>query len=248
MSSLPIIRFVHAALPLLPPPRQDANPTFPTTPSYKHKRLSSVVVTTSQRLAIKVYPQKAGDLGAISMPSKGGINDTRGSTMRTFAAAIIVACISLFVRLRLSHLNLSPQSFKLPDLPHFVPDNRLANVPIRILGNNDLVGPECLAITPNGKSMFASLGDGRIVRLSDIHSSSSPTWTTVMRTGPGINTKSCSGTAITKPHACFARCGAGGPGDDHATFGPSEYICGRPLGLWLSTRTKDDAGVGRNRS
>ena len=159
--------------------------------------------------------------------------------MRTFAAAIIVACISLFVRLRLSHLNLSPQPFTLPDLPHFVPDNRLADVPIRILGNNDLVGPECLATAPDGKSMFASLGDGRIVRLSEIDSSSSPTWTTVIRTGPGINTKSCNGTAATaKPSACFARCGAGGPGDDHATFGPSEYICGRPLGLWLSTRRR----------
>lgn len=160
--------------------------------------------------------------------------------MRTFAAAIIVACIALFVRLRLSYLNLSPQPFTLPDLPHFVPDNRLANVPIQKLGNNDLIGPECLAITPDGRSMFASLGDGRIVRLSDINSSSPPTtWTTVMRTGPGITTKSCNGTTATpKPRACFVRCGAGGPGDDHATFGPSEHICGRPLGLWLSTRRR----------
>ena len=157
--------------------------------------------------------------------------------MRTFAAAIIVACIALFVHLRLSHLNLSPQSFTLPDLPHFIPDNRLADVPIQTLGNHDLIGPECLAITPDGRSMFASLGDGRIVRLSDINSSSSPTWTMVMRTGPGITTKSCNDTAP-KPSACFVRCGAGGPGDDHATYGPSEYLCGRPLGLWLSTRTK----------
>ena len=157
--------------------------------------------------------------------------------MRTFAAAIIVACIALFVRLRLSHLNLSPQPFTLPDPPHFVPDNRLANVPVATLGHNDLVGPECLAITPDGRSMFASLGDGRIVRLSDIDSSSTPTWTTVMRTGPGATTKSCN-DAAPGPPACFARCGAGGPGDDHATFGPSEYTCGRPLGLWLSTRRR----------
>jgi hypothetical protein len=155
----------------------------------------------------------------------------------TTAAAVIVACIALFVRLRLSYLNLSPELFKLPDLPHFIPDNRLANVQIQTLGNNDLIGPECLAITPNGQSMFASLGDGRIVKLQNINSSSSPTWTTVIRTGPGITTKSCNDT-VSKPSVCFVRCGAGGPSDDHSTFGPSEYVCGRPLGLWLSSRKK----------
>jgi hypothetical protein len=94
------------------------------------------------------------------------------------------------------------------------------------------MGPECLAITPNGQSMFASLGDGRIVKLQNINSSSSPTWSTVIRTGPGITTKSCNDTV------CFVRCGAGGPSDDHSTFGPSEHVCGRPLGLWLSSRKK----------
>jgi hypothetical protein len=138
---------------------------------------------------------------------------------RTFTTAIIVACIALFVSLRLSYLNLSPELFTLPDLPHFIPDNRLANIPIQTLGNNDLMGPECLAITPNGQSMFASLGDGRIVKLQNINSSSSPTWSTVIRTGPGITTKSCNDT-VSKPSVCFVRCGAGGPSDDHSTFGP----------------------------
>jgi hypothetical protein len=156
--------------------------------------------------------------------------------MGTIIAAIIVACIALFVRLRLSYLNLSPELFTLPDLPHFIPDNRL-NVSIQTLGQNDLIGPECLAITPNGQSMFASLGDGRIVKLHNINSSS-PTWTTVIRTGPGITTKSCNDTTTPKPSVCFVRCGAGGPSDDHSTFGPSEYVCGRPLGLWLSSRKK----------
>ena len=29
------------------------------------------------------------------------------------------------------------------------------------------------------------------------------------------------------------RCGTGGPTDDHPDYGPSEGICGRPLGMWL---------------
>ena len=45
-----------------------------------------------------------------------------------------------------------------------------------------------------------------------------------------------SGLDITKPHACFMRCGAGGPGDDHATFGLSEYICGCPLGSFAGLK------------
>ena len=76
--------------------------------------------------------------------------------------------------------------------------------------------PECLALSPKGKYLFASLGDGRIVRMS----SNDDTWDiigwqTVVRTGSER-----------------LGCGKGGPADSTNT----ESTCGRPLGLWFGKR------------
>ena len=120
-------------------------------------------------------------------------------------SAIVVAVSALALRLRLSHLGLSPSSFALPDLPAFDPDNRLCGIDVERIGNGDLVYPECLVVVVVSASddddddddddqgggapgtMFASLGDGRVVRLTGIDEPSGPTWSTVLRTGPSVD-------------------------------------------------------------
>ncbi|KAL3777947.1 hypothetical protein ACHAW5_008350 [Stephanodiscus triporus] len=141
---------------------------------------------------------------------------------RTLLPVVAVAFAALAVRLRLSLLGLSPVSFVLPELPSFASDDRLVGVVVEKLGEDDLVYPECLVVSPDGRTMFASLGDGRIVRIRD-PDSNVPTWETILRTGsPGDDDDDA-----------MLRCGSGGPTDDHPDYGPREEICGRPLGMWL---------------
>jgi hypothetical protein len=92
------------------------------------------------------------------------------------------------LRLRLSYLGLYPSSFALPDLPAFDPDNRLYGIDVERIGVGDLVYPECLVVVTASdddqgggapRTMFASLGDGRVVRLTGIDEPSGPTWSTV---------------------------------------------------------------------
>ena len=77
---------------------------------------------------------------------------------------IILICVRL-VQHQLSSNNLSPISFNLPHLPEFKPDNRLVNVPIERIGEDDLVYPESFVLSPDEKYAFISLGDGRIIRI-----------------------------------------------------------------------------------
>jgi hypothetical protein len=170
-------------------------------------------------------------------------------TTPPIVAATVIALISLLVRLRLSYLGLSPISFVLPDPPDFSPDNRLANVDIERIGTDDLVYPECLVASRNGKYMFASLGDGRIARLSDIDEPGVvPAWDAILRTGsiPLRDDDDDDDDDATNPsppaaiRAARARCGLGGPSDDHPIIGPSEEDCGRPLGMWLEHGRSDD--------
>jgi hypothetical protein len=149
-------------------------------------------------------------------------------TAPTVAIAAFVGLSALVVRHRLSYLGLSPRSYALPDLPHFVPDNRLAGVGIDVIGARDLVYPECLVLTNDRRYMFASLGDGRVVRLVDIDMPTTPRWTTIVGTGPTFD-----GDVEGGKEDGAERCGAGGPSDDHPTYGPGEERCGRPLGMWL---------------
>jgi len=182
-------------------------------------------------------------------------------------SAIVVVIAALALRLRLSYLGLYPSSFALPDLPAFDPDNRLYGIDVERIGVGDLVYPECLVVVTASdddqgggapRTMFASLGDGRVVRLTGIDEPSGPTWSTVLRTGPSVDALTRGGTSAADEEDDYdrggdygRRCGSGGPSDDHPIHGPSEHICGRPLGMWLSppppgrssTRRREDGDV-----
>eukprot|EP00578_Thalassiosira_sp_NH16_P026393 CAMPEP_0181101868 /NCGR_PEP_ID=MMETSP1071-20121207/13997_1 /TAXON_ID=35127 /ORGANISM="Thalassiosira sp., Strain NH16" /LENGTH=443 /DNA_ID=CAMNT_0023184775 /DNA_START=82 /DNA_END=1413 /DNA_ORIENTATION=- len=132
--------------------------------------------------------------------------------------AIILIGATLF-QIRLSTLGLSPISFDLPDLPSLDADDRLAGVAIEKIGEGDLLYPEAFVLPPSEQYVFASLGDGRIVRINRPKSQDDLTWHTLVRTGND------------KPG-----CGKGGPADDTA----SEPVCGRPLGLWMAKRESVD--------
>lgn len=133
---------------------------------------------------------------------------------------VLILVIIKLVQYKLRSLGLAPIAFDqhAPELPTFTPDNRLANVPIEKLGENDLVQPESFVLSPDEKFAFISVGDGRIVRIND-PSYADISWETVGRTG--INDD---------------QCGRGGPTDDN----DMEQKCGRPLGLWLASRSSVD--------
>ena len=140
-------------------------------------------------------------------------------TVLQILPVIILINVKL-IQYKLRSLGLAPIAFDqhAPELPTFAPDNRLANVPIEKLGENDLVYPESFVLSPDGKFAFVSVGDGRIVRIND-PSNADISWVTVVRTG------------IDDDH-----CGTGGPADDN----DMERKCGRPLGLWLASRSSVD--------
>lgn len=153
---------------------------------------------------------------------------------------IIVIC-SVLVYLRLSALGLSPITFDVPDLPTLEADNRLANVAVEKIGEGDLLYPETLVVTPDEQHVFATLGDGRIVRIETPKSSGELAWHTLVRTGdPEIYGKNLDVNHGTKDatHLEDSKCGRGGPADDNNM----EAKCGRPLGLWMSSRASVDPG------
>ena len=115
------------------------------------------------------------------------------------------------VQYRLSTLGLSPVSFDLPELPSFSPDNRLVNVPIERLGENDLVYSESFVLSPDKQYAFISLGDGRVVRI-DKPMEEEIQWHSLGRTGD-----------VDAPDSNM--CGKGGPADTNK----SEERCGLVL-------------------
>ena len=141
---------------------------------------------------------------------------------------VLLQLLPVFITIvlaRLSTLGLSPVSFDLPELPSFNPDNRLVNVPIERLGENDLVYPESFVLSTDKQYAFISLGDGRIVRIKEPMGEEIQ-WQTLGRTGDvdEVGSKTC---------------GKGGPAD----ISNSEEKCGRPLGLWLTSRQSVDIHV-----
>ena len=128
---------------------------------------------------------------------------------------LILICVRL-VQHQLSSNNLSPISFNLPHLPEFKPDNRLVNVPIERIGEDDLVYPESFVLSPDEKYAFISLGDGRIIRI-DGPKEENINWLSLGRTGN-------VGEDMSK------QCGKGGPAD----LNNMEEFCGRPLGMYYN--------------
>ena len=61
----------------------------------------------------------------------------------------ILVLIAVLVQLRLSALGLSPISFDLPELPTVEYDDRLANIEVEKIGEDDLLYPEALVIDPD---------------------------------------------------------------------------------------------------
>ena len=61
----------------------------------------------------------------------------------------ILVLIAVLVQLRLSALGLSPISFDLPELPKVEYDDRLANIEVEKIGEDDLLYPEALVIDPD---------------------------------------------------------------------------------------------------
>ena len=138
----------------------------------------------------------------------------------------VAAAVAAFVQYRLSAMGVSPVVSVLPSLPTFPSNGQgILTGKVQRIGVDDLVGPESLVTkTHNGAEyMFAGLGDGRIVRLSEDSNDSSGDhgllWTTVIRTGDDD-----------------AKCGKGGPADTTNT----EEVCGRPLGMTIVKRSSVD--------
>ena len=134
---------------------------------------------------------------------------------------VVVTVVAVFIQYRLSSTGVSPVVSVLPPLPTFPSNEGILTGKVQRIGIGDLVGPESLVTaTHNGAAyMFAGLGDGRIVRLSEDGNHDDLSWTTVMRTGEDD-----------------AKCGKGGPADTTNT----EEICGRPLGMKIVKRSSID--------
>ena len=135
---------------------------------------------------------------------------------------VVVAIVAAFIQYRLSATGVSPVVSVLPALPTFPSNEGILTGKVQRIGIGDLVGPESLVTaTHNGAAyMFAGLGDGRIVRLSEDGNHDDLSWTTVIRTGEDSE-----------------KCGKGGPADTTKT----EEFCGRPLGMKLIKRSSIDS-------
>lgn len=142
-----------------------------------------------------------------------------------------IVAAALFIQYRLSETGISPVAVVLPPLPEFPIDNRLTGK-VEKIGENDLVGPESLVSTYYGTKevMFATLGDGRIVRIEE--ENSVVRWTSLARTGTAIPL-TFEEEDINKMEG---KCGKGGPGDMTNT----ESLCGRPLGIKIVKRSSVD--------
>ena len=143
------------------------------------------------------------------------------STLSTLIA--VVAVVAVFIQYRLSTTGVSPVVSVLPALPTFPSNEGILTGKVQRIGIDDLVGPESLVTATHEGTvyMFAGLGDGRIVRLSEDSNNSDGdhadlSWTTVVRTGEDDE-----------------KCGKGGPADTTNT----EEICGRPLGMKIVKRS-----------
>ena len=138
---------------------------------------------------------------------------------------VVVAVVAAFIQYRLSAMGVSPVVSVLPPLPAFPPNDGILTGKVQKVGVDDLVGPESLVTATHNDAeyMFAGLGDGRIMRLSEDSTNSDDnhdlSWTTVIRTGEDE-----------------AKCGMGGPADSTNT----EEMCGRPLGMKIVRRSSID--------
>lgn len=142
------------------------------------------------------------------------------------AIIMAMAVVAVAIQWRLHSINVWPVSAPLPPLPDFsFHDSRLSGN-IEKIGIDDLIGPESLIVSKSsvtGKDvMFASLSDGRIVRMEEQDNDLS--WTDMVRTG-------------SVPLSDKTTCGKGGPADTTHT----EPICGRPLGMRMVKRSSIDA-------
>mmetsp|Transcript_9412 Transcript_9412/g.27652 ORF Transcript_9412/g.27652 Transcript_9412/m.27652 type:complete len:407 (-) Transcript_9412:143-1363(-) len=132
------------------------------------------------------------------------------NTTAVALAAVLAIGIALFFQ-----SEISPVVYDSPPLVQLVKNDKLSVV--EHIGLGELGGAESFAKLGD-EFLFASLSDGRIVRLdSDLNA------TTLIRTGED-----------------HASCGKGGPGDSTST----EVICGRPLGMRLVRRKALVGGPG----
>jgi hypothetical protein len=143
---------------------------------------------------------------------------------------LIILIGAKLVQLRLAKLNLSPINFATPDLPDLVLDERLANdnVQVEKIGEGgELPYPECLVISSDEQYMFASLGDGRVARISNPKAK---------------NLEELKINYLGRTGEDDENCGKGGPADMWPDGTNMESKCGRPLGLWLVTSSEGKDG------
>jgi hypothetical protein len=126
------------------------------------------------------------------------------------------------VQLRLRKLNLSPINFIMPDVPELELDDRLTNKYVnveKIRNDGELPYPECLVLSSDEQYMFASLGDGRLVRIGNPKAE---------------NLNELKIELLGRTGDDDENCGKGGPADIWPDgTNNMESKCGRPLGLWL---------------
>ncbi|GFH46583.1 hypothetical protein CTEN210_03057 [Chaetoceros tenuissimus] len=136
-----------------------------------------------------------------------------------------VAVLAIYIKYRLTSAGVSPVSSPLPELPNFPTKDLVVNITGKVekLHVHDLVGPECIIPTIHkGKELlFVSLADGRIARVTQSEDGTTSV-STLTRTGsiPIEDTQTCKG-------------------DPHDSYN-SEQQCGRPLGMYLTRRSRID--------
>ena len=87
------------------------------------------------------------------------------------------------------------------------------------VGEGQLVGPESLAVSDDGATLYTGLGDGRVVRITQ-RDGGPLRWQLVARTGT----------------ASAGHCGSGERWGGPSDFFSRERACGRPLGMRLTKR------------
>ena len=141
--------------------------------------------------------------------------------MRVVEQAVCVGLLSVVGGILFTLSPIRPVPIQLPPLR--APPNTSAPAidfgAAKHVGEGQLVGPESLAVSDDGATLYTGLGDGRVVRITQ-RDGGPLRWQLVARTGT----------------ASAGHCGSGerwgGPSDSFSR----ERACGRPLGMRLTKR------------
>ena len=142
--------------------------------------------------------------------------------MRVVEQAVCVGLLSVVGGILFTLSPIRPVPIQLPPLR--APPNTSAPAidfgAAKHVGEGQLVGPESLAVSDDGATLYTGLGDGRVVRITQREEGGPLRWQLVARTGT----------------AGAGHCGSGERWGGPSDFFSRERACGRPLGMRLTKR------------